>query len=222
MNLDRLEVEDGAGNNLGDVDGFLVESSSGRPRYVVVDSGGWFRTRRYLLPVEHVRFDAQRKGLTFDLGRDAVRRFPEIPEDRIENPAPDELAAYRREVTRACCPDDEDFRRFEVERENPETPWWHTSGWTAAYIAGAPGVSAGGTMDDRMSGRADERWQTAERPDSTIDRPSERAQPGDVIGVESGGETTSLGDTAEDEDRRRERAEDEIGRRGARSDRDRR
>ena len=220
MNLDRLEVEDGAGDNLGDVDGFLVESSSGRPRYVVVDSGGWFRTRRYLLPVEHVRFDARRKGLTFDLGRDAVRRFPEIPEDRIENPAPDELAAYHRDVTRACCPDDEDFRRFELERENHETPWWHTSGWSAAYMGGAPGVSARGTMDDRMSGRADEeRWQTAER---TTDRPSERAQPGDVIGVESGGETTSLGDTAEDEDRRRERAEDEIGRRGARSDRVRR
>jgi hypothetical protein len=30
-----------------------------------------------------------------------------------------------------------------------------------------------------------------------------RAQPGDVLGIETGGETTGIGDTAEDEDERR-------------------
>jgi len=35
----------------------------------------------------------------------------------------------------------------------------------------------------------------------------DRAQPGDVLGIESGGEITSIGDTAQDEDRRREDAE---------------
>ena len=35
------------------------------------------------------------------------------------------------------------------------------------------------------------------------DPDTERAQPGDVLGIERGGETTSLGDTEEDEDRRR-------------------
>ena len=38
----------------------------------------------------------------------------------------------------------------------------------------------------------------------------ERAQPGDVLGIERGGETTSLGDTEEDEDRRRRDAEKEA------------
>jgi len=38
----------------------------------------------------------------------------------------------------------------------------------------------------------------------------ERAQPGDVLGIERGGETTSLGDTEEDEDSRRKKAEDET------------
>jgi hypothetical protein len=38
----------------------------------------------------------------------------------------------------------------------------------------------------------------------------ERAQPGDVLGIERGGETTSLGDTEEDEDRRRREAEKEA------------
>jgi hypothetical protein len=34
-----------------------------------------------------------------------------------------------------------------------------------------------------------------------------RAQPGDILGIETGGETTGIGDTAEDEDDRRKSAE---------------
>jgi hypothetical protein len=34
-----------------------------------------------------------------------------------------------------------------------------------------------------------------------------RAQPGDVLGIETGGERTAIGDTAEDEHQRRFRAE---------------
>jgi len=33
-----------------------------------------------------------------------------------------------------------------------------------------------------------------------------RAQPGDILGIETGGETTSIGDTDEDENKRRRQA----------------
>jgi hypothetical protein len=46
---------------------------------------------------------------------------------------------------------------------------------------------------------ADPTNPNANWPDPDI----ERAQPGDVLGIERGGETTSLGDTEQDEDRRR-------------------
>ena len=36
---------------------------------------------------------------------------------------------------------------------------------------------------------------------------SRRAQPGDILGIETGGETTGIGDTAEDEDERRRDAD---------------
>jgi hypothetical protein len=42
------------------------------------------------------------------------------------------------------------------------------------------------------------------------DPDKERAQPGDILGIERGGETTSLGDTEEDEDERRRDAEKEA------------
>jgi hypothetical protein len=35
-----------------------------------------------------------------------------------------------------------------------------------------------------------------------------RAQPGDVLGIETGGETTEIGDTDEDENERRRKAEE--------------
>ena len=38
------------------------------------------------------------------------------------------------------------------------------------------------------------------------DPDQERAQPGDVLGIERGGETTNLGETEEEEDRRRKKA----------------
>ena len=37
-----------------------------------------------------------------------------------------------------------------------------------------------------------------------------RAQPGDVLGFETGGETTSLGDTPEDENKRRHETEKDV------------
>ena len=37
-----------------------------------------------------------------------------------------------------------------------------------------------------------------------------RAQPGDVLGIETGGETTEIGDTSEDENERRRRAENDT------------
>lgn len=220
MDLDRLEVQDTSGDNLGEVEGFLVETSSGRPRYVVVDSGGWFRTRRYLLPVEHARFDPARRGLTFAGGRGAIQQFPDVADDRIESLRSEELAGYDRDVTRACCPDDEDFRRFELERHDDSPAWWRASAWTT--VPGAPGVSAAGAVDERLAAEARERWRPADDERAVAD-PNERAQPGDVIGIETGGETTGIGDTAEDEDRRRERADNEMRRdRDGRPDQERR
>jgi len=40
--------------------------------------------------------------------------------------------------------------------------------------------------------------------------PTDRAQPGDVLGIERDGERTHLGETREDEDQRREDAQEEV------------
>lgn len=50
---------------------------------------------------------------------------------------------------------------------------------------------------------------TTPRQTTPVAHPADdRAQPGDVIGIERDGETTELGDTRDDEDERRREAEE--------------
>lgn len=49
---------------------------------------------------------------------------------------------------------------------------------------------------------------TPPRRDTGHHPAGDRAQPGDVLGIETDGETTELGDTREDEDERRRDAEE--------------
>src|SRR4051794_17178102 len=51
IDFDGLEVVSAAGDHLGDVDAFIVDSETARPYYVVADAGGWFKSRHFLLPV---------------------------------------------------------------------------------------------------------------------------------------------------------------------------
>ena len=52
---------------------------------------------------------------------------------------------------------------------------------------------------------------TTQRSPLAPTRPDDdRAQPGDVLGIETDGEQTHLGDTREDEDERREDAEEDA------------
>jgi hypothetical protein len=55
-----------------------------------------------------------------------------------------------------------------------------------------------------------DRDELRDRDDLRAPAVGERAQPGDILGIESAGERTALGETAADEDKRRERAEKDI------------
>lgn len=47
-------------------------------------------------------------------------------------------------------------------------------------------------------------------PRDRMNRPGERAQPGDVVGIEEDGKVTELGDTREDEEERLRDAEEKA------------
>jgi hypothetical protein len=238
--FDGLDVRNAAGENLGDVEGFVVDRDSNRPYYLVVDSGGWFSSRHYLVPIGHARFDPGGESLRIDFDRDTIKRFPEARIDRFDQLTEDEALHFNEQMLMACCPTEAGARtggRWDYDEWSHyrQPDWWTMSAgrreMSPPPLTNRPPGQDYDTAvrDARHEMLPDERTATSdrervvarntERPigpaDPTLnDLPltpaTDRAQPGDVLGIETGGETTTLGDTAREEDKRREAAEEAV------------
>jgi hypothetical protein len=106
VDFDGLDVRGTDDSKLGEVDGFLVDPGSGRVLYTVVDSGGWFTSRRFLVPIGHATVNRERPALRVDISRDSLRNYPEFDERRFRELSDDELSAYEQRMASICCPDD--------------------------------------------------------------------------------------------------------------------
>ena len=102
IDFDGMDVASPTGEHLGNVDGFIVDSESARPYYVVVDAGGWFKSKHFLLPVGHVRFDADEEALVTDIDRDRVNRFPGFDKDEFDKLTADDLKRLNDDTCAAC------------------------------------------------------------------------------------------------------------------------
>jgi hypothetical protein len=220
VDFDGLDVSGSDGARLGDLDGFLVDPSSGRVLYTVVDSGGWFTSRRFLLPIGHASIDADSRAMRVDVTRDTVRRFPEFNERNFRDLSDDELRSYEHRMIEACCPDEmsdaSPAALNNLPRHYRQPAWWNTGAYTVGSlrpIEPRP-FKSHQLPESPLAAPAREAYDrepitaAAGRPGGD-DSPhfGGRAQPGDVLGLETGGERTYIGDTAEDEDERRRAAE---------------
>ena len=220
VDFDGLNVHGTDGSKLGDVDGFLVDPTSGRVLYTVVDSGGWFSSRRFLVPIGHTTVDADRRALRVDVSRDSLSGYPEFDENRFRTMSDADFKTYEHSMAAVCCPDDAtgETWRSETGRHYRQPDWWKADAYgsnrlhpveqrpyrdqaAGSAVAAAP---ARETFDrERVTARGDE----SRKPDDVSPHYGGRAQPGDVLGIETGGETTGIGDAPEDEDKRRREAE---------------
>jgi ferritin-like metal-binding protein YciE len=103
FNYRDLAIRNRSNEDLGALDGLIV-SATGRPLYYVVDSGGWFVGRRYLIPVGQVSFEATRKALVVDLDRDTIGRYPEFSTAAFMAMSDDEVRRYERRVLHTISP----------------------------------------------------------------------------------------------------------------------
>jgi sporulation protein YlmC with PRC-barrel domain len=132
-NLDGLEVYGSDARKIGDVDGFIIDPAAGRAHYIVIDSGGWFTSRRLLLPIGHATLAVDRRSLQADVTQEALRRFPEYDEELFRTFSDDELRAFERNTVLACCPDEplEDVSitvwGYDSRRHYVEPEWWRES-----------------------------------------------------------------------------------------------
>jgi len=213
VNFDHLNVESSSGEKLGEIEGFIVDGRSGRPYYVAVDAGGWFKSKLFLLPIGHTSFDPTRKRLVADLTRDRVNQFAGFDRREFERLSDDELRRMDEQIVRACCPTqviEESSLRFDRWTHYQSPTWWQADFYRPDR-ADRTAQSIGGTAAPRTTPAGQRRER---QPEAVVARAGDvsphadgRAQPGDVIGVETGGERTHVGETSEDENKRRREAE---------------
>jgi hypothetical protein len=212
-------VESPSAEKLGSVDGFIVDTALGRPYYLVVDSGGWFKSKRFLVPIGHLSYDTGRRRFIADLTRDRVNRFPGFDRDEFEQLSDDELARMDEQIVACCCPTQKVDRPASASRFEQWTHYRSPSWWSADFYRpdrvdtnmrdmGIAGSTASVPAAGLREHEHDEEHELVTAHGGDVS-PHEggRAQPGDVLGTETGGERTYLGDTSEDENERRRAAE---------------
>lgn len=224
VDLDGMNVESPTGEHLGAIDGFIVDSGEGRPYYVVVDSGGWFKSKHFLLPVGHARLDADRDALVAQVDRTRIDKFPGFDKGEFEKLSEEDLHRYNDSICNACSVTGVVYTYSASEpyaspweRPDYQQPDWWRANPARPDRMGAAGVTAGAEMP-RATGSSSRHAEPArEHAVAHEADPSPhhegRAQPGDVIGVETGGERTYIGDTGDDENERRREAEKENAKR---------
>ena len=210
--LDGMKVRNDAGENLGNVDGLIVDSDSGRTYYIVVDAPGWFSSRQFLLPIGQTHLDDHRDALVVNLSKEQVNRFPGFDKDAFDTLSETDIKRINDDIGMVLEPDttyqaDEPYYEAWNRRFFQYPDWWE----------GMPMVpdEPAAIVNDRQAMRAAseatprrERSQAVERAEAHDVSPhlDGRAQPGDVLGIETGGEETHIGDSKEDEDERRQKA----------------
>jgi hypothetical protein len=188
---------------------------------VVVGSGGWFRHKHFLLPIGHVALAPAGDRLVADLAKDRIERFPGFDKDEFKTMSEDDLTALEAPTLAACCPDDVAVQVVAWETAHYTYPtWWESDFYrpdradrAAMNVAGADDLSSRmmpqGKSPDVSRGSARQREEVVASAGAGDGSPhfDGRAQPGDVLGVETGGERTYVGDATEDENKRRRDAE---------------
>ena len=130
VEFDGLDVTGGEGERVGGVNGFIVDLASGRVLYVVVDSGGWFRSRRFLAPIGHAVIDHNRRALALDISKDRLDQYPEFEEARFSRFTDADLRAFEARMAAACCPEEPADEAsgtawpYDTRRHYQQPAWW--------------------------------------------------------------------------------------------------
>jgi ferritin-like metal-binding protein YciE len=155
-----------ANEDLGTLDGFVVESRSGRPIYLVIDSGGWFVGRRYLVPVGQIDVDASARVLRTALDRQAIHRYPEFNGAAFLAMDDDEARRYEHRLLSIIAPERGIAGRwtrpnYDELPQYRQPTWLMTGVWMteASGFAAVPPRSESDLRDERERARREEKDQ---------------------------------------------------------------
>jgi sporulation protein YlmC with PRC-barrel domain len=71
---------------LGKIDDVIFDHSSASIRYIVVDTGGWLSTKKFVVPAERLRASAEHKDdFAVDLSKEQIESLPPYDESHLES-----------------------------------------------------------------------------------------------------------------------------------------
>lgn len=124
----KLPIRNEQDDELGTLEGVLIDTTErDRPRYAVVNGGGFFSQRHYLLPIDRLRLDAGARVLRVALGRDVAERYPAFDTDEFQTMNERDQRAYETRLL-------DMFPRGPgrspgIQRPEGEAEWWMTGAW---------------------------------------------------------------------------------------------
>jgi len=112
--------------DLGTLDGLIAERDLGAARYAVVDAGGLLKRRRYLLPLNLLRFDERDRVLRVSIDKDVANRYPDFDRDEFQTMSEEDRRGYEARLLNFFPADDGAAR----EPQTPSLPdWLLNSAW---------------------------------------------------------------------------------------------
>ncbi len=88
ISSDKVEgtsVFNNAGDKLGSIDDLMIDKTSGRVQYAVMEFGGFLGmgTDRYPIPWNLLKYDTGLDGYRVPLDKNKLEAAPKYPEDRV-------------------------------------------------------------------------------------------------------------------------------------------
>jgi hypothetical protein len=166
------------GDKLGKIDDVIFDHATGDIRYVVIDTGGWLSSKKFIVPAASLRSSAKHKDdFEASLTKKQIESFPPYNESTLENDQ--KWSGYEGEY-RAKWVSDPVMHRAETDRNLTPTPL-QTSGnldseRAAAEAHGAPGPRLASSSD--IGTRADRAHDL-----NAASAPTERAVPAGIDSV---------------------------------------
>jgi len=125
---------------LGKIDDVIFDHASGSIRYVVVDTGGWLSTKKFIVPVERLRASAEHKDdFAVDLSKEQVGSLPPYDESHLES---DQQWADYEGRYRSKWDTGPVMHREGTDRNITPTTQQMPGNSSSAHAAGSPSASA--------------------------------------------------------------------------------
>jgi len=140
------KIRNNSGDELGRVNGFLVDAT-GRPYYLVVDPGGLFVGRRYIVPIGKVALDRSTRTFVIDFNRETLKRYPEFHQHSFRAMTDEEARLYEWRVLEAVDP--ESARETPPDWQHENLPHYRQPEWTGTELKTAADPIDGGVVPER-------------------------------------------------------------------------